>query len=93
MTGAPVAQVIAFGLTGLALGAAQLLSLRSIVRRYVAGRSHARVVILHAARMALIVSAWVVLARFGGARCLLAAFIGFLVARSLVLAATRRVGS
>jgi hypothetical protein len=49
--------------------------------------------VLQIARLVPIAGAWVLLARMGSARGLLAAFVGFLVARVLVTRAARKVPS
>jgi len=85
--------ILFFWVLGLGLGSGQFLSLHAIVRGYVAGRSHPRVFVLHAVRVALIASAWVAITRIGGARSLLAAFVGFLISRPLVMVCTRRAAS
>jgi hypothetical protein len=90
MSGATFPQIAFFGVLGLALGLAQLLSLRAVVRRYVEAHSHLAAIALHAARLVLIVPAWVVVARSGGAPGLLAAFVGFLVARPLYFYGARK---
>ncbi len=84
-------RVLLSGLLGLVLGFAQLLSLRAVVRLYVSGSPGPRTFALQVARLLPIAGAWVLLARRGGARGLLAAFVGFLVARVLVTRATRKV--
>jgi hypothetical protein len=90
MRGATFPQIAFFGALGVALALAQLLSLRAVVRRYVEPHSHLKAIALHAARLALIVPAWVVIARAGGAPGLLAAFVGFLIARPLYLYRARK---
>jgi hypothetical protein len=90
MRGATFSQIALFGVLGVALGLVQLLSLRAVVRRYVEAHSHLAAIALHAGRLALIVPAWVVLARCGGAPGLLAAFVGFLIARPLYFHGARK---
>ncbi len=90
MSLALVRQALLFGLIGLVLGVAQLLSLRTVVRRYVAERSGARAIGLHVGRTAAIVVLWVIVGRLGGALGVLAAFVGFLLARPLVMARLRK---
>lgn len=85
MTTTALPRVILFGFFGLSLGFAQLLSLRTIVRSYVARRRTGFFIFVHVTRMALIAGAWVTIARIGGGRGLLAAFAGFLIARPLLL--------
>ena len=86
MTPLLVWRMAAFVAVGVALGFVQLRSLRALVQRYLGARSHLVTIAFHAARLALIVSAWVVVARLGGGSGLLAAFAGFLVARPLFMA-------
>jgi F1F0 ATPase subunit 2 len=79
-----------FGTAGLVLGAAHFAALHVNTRLYLAGGSGAaRAVGLHALRMALLVAAWLVVARFGGV-ALVAAFAGLLLARCMVTARIAR---
>ena len=75
-----------FGAFGLVLGVAQFAWLAGDVRRYVRGGARTSAVALHVARMLALAGFWVVIARFGRASGLLAAFVGFLVARSVLVA-------
>ncbi len=75
---------------GLVLGVAHFGSLASEVRRYVRGGARAHIVALHVARMLALAGVWVLIARFGRAPGLLAAFVGFLVARRVVVARGNR---
>ncbi len=94
MTELSISRVLLFGVLGLVLGLAQLLSLRAVVRLYLSGSPGSRTFVLQVARLVPIAGAWVLLARTGGgARGLLAAFVGFLVARVLVTRAARKVPS
>jgi hypothetical protein len=93
MTELSISRVLLFGVLGLVLGLAQLVSLRAVVRRYVSGSPGPRTFVLQIARLVPIAGAWVLLARMGSARGLLAAFVGFLVARVLVTRAARKVPS
>lgn len=90
MTGATFSHMALFTVLGIALGLIQLLSLRAVVRRYVEAHSLLAAIALHGARLALIVPAWVVVARSGGAAGLLAAFVGFLIARPLYFYGARK---
>ena len=93
MTATVMRQVILFGLVGLSLAVAQLVSLGAVVRRYVHGGGRAGAIVLHLTRVALIASAWVAVARIGGARGLLAAFAVFLIARPLLMRRIARAWS
>jgi hypothetical protein len=94
MTGAMLAatlvRVALFAVAGLALGAAYFLVLRRTVEVYLSGRQLFVPAFLTVARIAGAIVLLVVAGQFG-AMALLAAFLGFLGARTLALRTTRRI--
>jgi hypothetical protein len=85
-------RVAGFGAVGLGLGALHFGTLRLNTGLYLAAGRRARAMGVHALRMALILAAWLVVARFG-AVALVAAFGGLLVARWVVAARVFRVSA
>ena len=81
-----VGSLVVFAFVGLFIGAAQFASLNENVRFYLGGRSRGVAAALHVARLVLVVTAWVAVARLGRAGGLLSAFAGFLVSRPIVVA-------
>jgi hypothetical protein len=83
-------RVATFGAVGLALGGAHFAALQMNTLLYLAGSCRrTRALGLHALRMALLVAAWLVVARFGGV-ALVATFAGMLLARSTITARIAR---
>lgn len=78
-----------FAVVGFALGTANFLALRRNTELYLARDGRWRAVAIHALRLALLVGAWLVIARFG-ATAILSAFAGFVASRFAVTARTAR---
>lgn len=78
-----------FAVAGLSLGTANFLALRRNTELYLAGDGRGRAVAIHALRLALLVGAWLVVARFGAA-AILSAFAGFVASRFVVTAHAAR---
>jgi hypothetical protein len=74
---------------GLGLGGAHFGGLRRNVSLYLEPGKRARAIGLHALRMALLASGWIVIARFG-ALALITAFGGLLAARWIVASRVAR---
>jgi N-ATPase, AtpR subunit len=89
MTPLDVLAVAPFGAIGLALGLAHFAGLRRDAGRYLARGVRAGIVAGHAARLVASAAVLVLVAR-SGAVPLLAALAGFLVARFVAVALTRR---
>lgn len=87
----PLARVVSCALLGLGLGGLHLVLLHYNVKRCLENRADRSALLFGVARLAVIALGWVLLARFGGAPGLLAAFLGFLVARAIVIVHFRSV--
>lgn len=75
-----------FVLLGALLGAGYFAALRFSVERYLGGRSTGQAVALHVGRLLLAGAGFALIARAGAAP-LLAALVGFMIARSLAIRA------
>lgn len=87
-----IARVLSLGLfggLGLLIGLAHFATLARAVRRHVGEGSRATAFALHVARMVAVVGTWVLIARLAQAPGLLAAFVGFLIARPIAVARHR----
>jgi hypothetical protein len=90
MTGVRILWAVLFAFLGAGFALAQLWSLHGIVEGLVGAGPRTRAILLHLARMGLIATAWSGVAWLGGAPGLIAAFVGFLAARPVVMARIRR---
>lgn len=85
-----VLRIALFGAAGVLLGLAHFAGLRFNMRLYLMHDRVRAAVGVHALRLAAVGAAWVVLARYGGAAATVAAFVGMLTARQVVMARARR---
>lgn len=85
-----LARLLSCALLGLGLGGLHLALLHWNVKRFLERRAARSALLLGIVRLVAVALGWVLLARFGGAPGLLAAFLGFLVARAVM---TAHVGS
>jgi len=90
MTAADMIQIAAFAAGGIALGIAYFASLRRVAEIYAEGHVRWRGIVLHVARIVVLVGALVGAATFG-ALPLLAAAGGVLIGRVIVMARTRNL--
>jgi len=85
-----IAEAALHAALGFALGVGALISLRKNVALYAAAGSRGAAIGLHFIRMAIVVTTFVLIARLAGARGLVFALCGFVLARLIALPRLRR---
>jgi F1F0 ATPase subunit 2 len=84
-----LAALLAYGMLGALVGAIYFATLGWNVRLYTRGRHATRAVAMHGTRLLAVAGCFAAIARVAGAGALLAAFVGFLAARTAAIQLVR----